>query len=291
MNKKLLRQVRKAASTVNPVMANHIMYYSLMKKRLHLRKPETLNEKINWLKLNVFPENSLVIQCTDKVAVCGYIKGKGYGHLLNECYGIWDSASDIDWNTLPKQFVLKCNHGCGYNIICTDKSIIDISKTVHQLNDWMDEDFGKVTCEPHYSKIPRKILCEKYLENDIVDYKFFCFHGEPKFFYISQNPAGDFRKGCYACFNLDGTLAPFQRTDHPLFEVVPAMPAQLPEMIHIAAELSADFPFVRVDLFDVSGKIYFSELTFTPCSGMMPLTPESADYELGTLLDLNRYRR
>lgn len=291
MNKNVLRQIRKMASTINPYIANHIMYYHLMKKRLNLKHPKTLNEKINWLKLNVFPRDSLTIQCADKLAVRDFVRSKGYSYLLNDFYGVWSNAHDINWDSLPKQFVLKCNHGCGYNIICTDKSTLDIPKTIRQLNSWLSEDFGKVTCEFHYSKIPRKIICERYLEDNIIDYKFFCFHGKPKFFYVSQNPEGDFHQGYYACFNLDGTLASFQRKDHPIFRKLPALPKQLPEMVQVATELANDFPFVRVDLFSVGGDVYFSELTFTPCSGMMPLCPDSADLELGEMLDLRRYMR
>lgn len=291
MNKMLLRQMRKIASTVSPDIANRIMYRCLMNKPLRLNPPETFNEKINYLKLNVFPHDPLTIQCADKVNVRDYVRDKGYAYLLNELYGVWDRAQDIDWSALPRQFVLKCNHGCGYNIICTDKTCLDIPRTIRQLNQWMAEDFGKVTCEFHYSRIPRKIICERFLEEDIIDYKFFCFDSKPRFFYVSQSPNGNFHRGYFACFNIDGTPASFQRKDHPMFEALPSLPAQLPEMTQVAAALAQDFPFVRVDLFSVGGRIYFSELTFTPCSGMMPLRPDSADLELGKMLDLERYHR
>lgn len=289
MGNRLLREMRKLCTALNPVAANHIMYFALMKKRLNLKKPSTFNEKINWLKFNVFPKDPVVVRCSDKIAVREYLREKNSSDLLNELYGTWNTAEEIDWDSLPNQFVLKCNHGCGYNIICADKSKFNKDKAMEQLNSWLKEDFWKVSCEPHYKQIPHQILCERYLGKNIVDYKFFCFDGKPLFFYVSQNNDGDFHDGRFAMFDLDGNYTSFQRADHKQFEEKPVLPVQLQEMIEVCGRLSADFPFVRVDLFVIEGKIYFSELTFTPCSGMMPLTPESADAELGKKLNLERY--
>lgn len=289
MGKKFLREIRKLCTTLHPVAANSIMYFALMKKRLNLKNPGTFNEKINWLKFNVFPKDPLVIRCSDKIAVREYIAEKNCGNLLNDLYGTWNAAENIDWEVLPDQFVLKCNHGCGYNILCTDKSKLDKKETIKQLNSWLKEPFWKVSCEPHYKQIVPQILCEKYLGRNIIDYKFFCFDGEPLFFYISQNNDGDFHDGRFAMFDTEGNYAPFQRADHKQFEEKPEIPVQLKEMLEICRCLSEDFPFVRVDLFVIDGRIYFSELTFTPCSGMMPLSPETADAELGQKLMIERY--
>lgn len=286
---KAIRAVRKACTAISPRLANRVMYFALMKKRLNLKDPQTFSEKINYLKLKVFPNDLLVIRCTDKVTVADYVRSKVGEHILVERYGTWEHPEDIQWEKLPNSFVLKCNHGCGYNIICPDKRDLDQDKAVKQLREWLREDFWKVTCEPHYRHIPKKILCEKFLGEEMCDYKFFCFDGEPLFFYVSRTTRGDFHDGEFAMFDCNGEYAPFQRTDHKLFEVKPEPPEQLPEMLEIARKLSEDFPFVRVDLFEVEGKILFSELTFTPCSGMMPLSPEDADMELGKMLDLNKY--
>lgn len=291
MKKRLLRELRKLCVTISPKWANRIMYRALMKKPLNLKQPTTFNEKINWLKLNVFPNDPLVIQCSDKVAVRDYLKSKGYSVLLNECYGVWDSTEEIDWDDLPNQLVLKCNHGCGYNIISSDKALLNKEDVFRQLNKWQKEDFWKTTCEPHYKSIPPQILCERFLGDCITDYKFFCFSGEPLYFYISKTPYGNFHAGKFAMFEADGSYAPFQRVDHKTFSKKPEISHRLPEMLKICRDLAKDFSFVRVDLFLVDEEIYFSELTFTPCAGMMPLSPESADEQLGNLLDIERYKR
>jgi len=282
--------MRKIVSSINPVLSNKIMYFVLMKKRLNLRTPETLNEKINWLKLNVFPNDDLIIQCANKYGVRQYLETKSCSKYLNEILFSWENVSQIEWDALPMQFVLKCNHGCGYNIICADRNQFNNRGAARLLNKWMNENFGKVSGEPHYSKIPRRIICEKYLADDIKDYKFFCFNGEPKFFYISQNVKGNFHNMKADFFTVNGRLADFKRTDHKSFDELPEMPQQLPEMLDLARKLSEDFAFVRVDLFNIDGRIYFSELTFTPCSGMMPLSPKGADRKLGQLLDLSKFQ-
>ena len=289
MGSKILRELRKMATTVSPVLANGIMYYAMTKKKLNLKSPQTFNEKLSWLKLNVFPKDSRVVRCADKVSVRDHIREQGHGEILTPLIGTWDSAKDINWDALPEQFVLKCNHGCGYNIVCTDKSALDKENAVAQLNKWLAEDFWKVTCEPHYRAIPRKILCEEYLGADLLNYKFFCFRGEPKFFYISQNVDGDFRKALLTCYNMDGTVADFWLANHQRFPVAPEAPAQLAEMVELVKSLAGDFPFVRVDLFVVAGKIYFSELTFTPLSGMIPFAPGETDLCLGKNIDLSGY--
>lgn len=289
--KRLIRRIRKISTTISPRLSNRLMYLVLMKKHLRLKDPKSFSDKINYLKLNVFPKDPLVIQCTDKVSVADYVKEKVGEHILVDRYGVWENPEDIEWEKLPESFVLKCNHGCGYNIICSDKTSIDKNKAIKQLKEWLKEDFWKTTCEPHYKHIPKKILCERYLGDEICDYKFFCFDGKPEFFYVSKTLKGDFHTGEFAMFNCDGSFAPFQRSDHKLFEKKPDLPSQLQEMFIIARKLSADFPFVRVDLFVVNDRVLFSELTFTPCAGMMPLSPVEADLWLGKLIDLEKYRK
>lgn len=290
MKKKLIRLMRKIVSTVNVELSVKIMYRYLMKKKLNLADPKTFNEKINWLKLKVFPKDQLVIKCADKFAVRSYVEEKGCGEYLNDLIGAWDKVDDIKWEELPEKFVLKCNHGCAYNILCKDKNHFDIENAKSLLRRWMKEDFAKVSGEPHYSKIPRKIICEKFLEDEILDYKFFCFEGEPEFFYISQASEGRFDQLKADFFYINGELAEFIRTDHDHFQEKPTMPKELDKMLDVARKLSKDFVFVRVDLFNVGGKIYFSELTFTPSSGMMPLCPETADYRIGQMLDISKYK-
>lgn len=284
--KKLLRTIRKLITTVSPVMSNKIMYRFRMGKKLNLKKPETFNEKINYMKLFEYPKNNLIINCTDKYKVRDYIIKKGLGEILNELYFVYDSVDQINWKLLPKSFVLKCNHGAGYNIICPDKDKLDIEDAKKKLNTWINEDFGKVSAEPHYSKIDRKIICEKYLADDIRDYKFYCFNGKPQFFYVSETPEGSFHNMKSKFFNIDGSYAKFKRTDHEELDKDNLVPNNLNEMLEIAKKLCSEFKFVRVDLFSVNNKVYFSELTFSPCSGFMPFEPEEIDKKYGNLINL-----
>lgn len=289
--KRIIRILRKNACSIAPITANKIMYRALMKKSLNLKNPATFNEKINWLKLYDYPNNNLVIKCTDKFAVREYVESKGLDYILNDLYGVYNKTEDIDWDKLDEKFVLKCNHGCGYNIICDDKKKLDIDRAKISLNKWMKEDFGKVSGEPHYSKIDKKIVCEKYLGKDILDYKFFCFKGEPQFLYISRAVAGSHHGLKADFFDLNGNKMPFRRTDHESFDSIPPMIKNMNEAIEICKTLSSDFEFVRVDLFEVEEKIYFSELTFSPCTGMMPISPEHFDNNLGSMIDLEEIKK
>ena len=258
----------------------------MLKKKLNLKNPQTFNEKIQWCKLYYYPRSKRVVTCADKYAVREYIKRKGYGETLTPLLGVWDNANDIEWNKLPDQFVLKCNHGCAYNIVVPDKRKLDKAKATKQLNDWLKEDFGAFNIELHYSKIkPHKVICEEFLGESITDYKFFCFNGEPKYIYVSNDLIHD-RQAQIGFFYLDGTKMPLTRDDYTDIPEV-KLPPFFDEMTQMAKKLSQDFPFVRVDFFIANGRYYFAELTFTPGAGMMPFNPEKYDLEWGKMLDIS----
>lgn len=261
-------------------------FWVVLKKKLNLKNPQTFNEKMQWLKLYYFPNNPLAIKCADKYAVRKYIIEKGYENLLVPLIGNWTSASDIDWDRLPNRFVLKCNHGCAYNIVCNDKTKLDCVAVAKQLNSWMKEDFGAFNIETHYSKIkPHMITCEEFLGNNITDYKFFCFNGEPQFIYVSNDLIHD-RQAQIGFFYLDGTKMPLKRDDYTDIPSV-ELPVFFEEMLSAARDLCKDFPFVRVDFFIANGRYYFAELTFTPSACMMPFNPDKYDLEWGKMLDLS----
>ncbi len=282
----MLRQMRRTVCRVSPVAASKIMYRKIMHKRANLLHPQTFNEKIQYLKLYELPKNPLAAICADKYAVREYVQEKGCGTYLNDLIGVWDRAEEIPWDSLPNQFAIKCNHGCTYNIICGDKKSLDIRQTAKKLNRWLKEDFYLNNAELHYKHIPRKIICEKYLGDKILDYKFFCFHGEPRYLYISQGLMHvDLKIGF---FHFDGSVAPFHRMDYPALDIPIAMPENVPEMLDVCRRLSSDFKFARIDLFSIEGRIYFSEITLTPAAGMMPLDPPGYDAQLGGLLEIER---
>lgn len=284
---KLRRKAQVVAYHVMPHrFLSGIYYRILLHKRLRLKSPETLNEKLQWLKLNYFPNAPLAIQCTDKYQVRGYVEEKGLGTTLTGLLGVWECVEDIDWDMLPERFVLKCTHGCAYNILCKDKSSFDRDDAKLKLRKWLKEDFAAFNVEPHYGKIhPRRIICEEYLGDVVIDYKFFCFHGMPGFFYVSSDLVHD-RQAEMGFFNMDGSKIPLIRDDYRDIGSI-EMPQCLPDMIEAAKTLSQDFPFVRVDFFLVGNSYRFAELTFTPASAMMPIAPEKYDYEWGALLDID----
>lgn len=283
---KARRKMQTLASIIIPYDTLSKLYYKIyLHERLNINNPQTLNEKLQWYKLNYCPNNPLIIQCSDKYQVRRYIEEKGYTLLLTGLIGVWEDAKDIDWDKLPQKFVLKCTHGCAYNILCEDKGKFDKVAAVKQLNSWLQEDFSKFNVELHYGKIkPRRIICEEYLGDVIIDYKFFCFNGEPQFFYVSSDLVHD-RQAEMGFFNMDGNKIPLIRDDYKDIGNI-TIPACLPNMIEAAKVLSKDFPFVRVDFFLVGNSFKFAELTFTPAAAMMPINPKKYDVEWGKLFVL-----
>lgn len=261
--------------------------YSLiiLKKSVDLKIPKTFNEKIQWLKLNDYPCNELVIQCADKYRVRQYVEKKGLGNILVPLIGEWTDPNDINWDKLPDKFVLKCNHGCAYNIICSNSEDFDRENAVKKLKKWLKEDFGVFNIEPHYSKIIPHITCEKFLGDSIVDYKFFCFNGEPKYIYVSNDLVHD-RQARIGFYYMDGTKMPLIRDDYAPMNIE-KFPDFFEEMKNAARVLCSDFPFVRVDFFIADNTFYFAELTFTPSGGMMPFNPQKYDKEWGKNLDIS----
>lgn len=264
-----------------------IYFKIVLNKKLNFNNPQTFNEKIQWLKLYYYPENPLVVNGADKFAVREYVAEKGYKDRLVPLLGVWERAEDIDWNSLPDKFVLKCNHGCAYNIVVEDKNKLDKKKAVKTLNGWLKEDFGNFNIERHYSKIKKHlIICEKFLGESITDYKFFCFGGKPHCIYVSTDLTHD-RQAKIGFFNLDGSKMQMRRDDYIDIPSV-TLPLFYEEMKNAAETFCQDFPFVRVDFFVTENGWYFAELTFTPGAGMMPFNPESVDAEWGKMLDISK---
>ncbi|MBQ4528075.1 MAG: glycosyl transferase [Clostridia bacterium] len=290
MGKGLVYKIRRkcqvaALKLTSPEFMSKIYFKAVLGKKLNLKNPQTFNEKLQWLKLYEWPNNPIAVQCGDKFTVREYVEQKGMGEYLNDLIGVWENVDDIDWDSLPNQFAMKCTHGCAYNIICDDKSKLDIEKTKKTLKQWMKEDFGKFNVELHYSKMKPRIICEKFLGGNMVDYKFFCFKGKSEFMYIAQGfGKGDNEQITF--FDKAGKKAPFGRSDYPVYEDA-TLPESYEKMKALSEELAKDLPFVRVDWFEVDGKIYFGELTFTPCGGLMKITPDEYDGIWGKLIDLD----
>lgn len=287
MKRKLVYGIGRMLCGISPTLASRYWYYFNFRKPLDLKNPVTLNEKLMWLKLNTYRNNPLVSKCSDKYAVREYILERDCGELLNELYGVWDSVEEIDWEALPESFVLKCNHGCGYNILCPDKKKMDIAATKALLDKWMHTDFWRKLAEVQYRTITPKIVCEAFLGRggQLYDYKFYCFHGKAEYVLVcTEREQG---KPRFYFFDRDWKLCPITRDGKAAEEDFHLeKPEHLEEMFQYAERLAEPFPFVRVDLYYVDGKIYFGELTFVPSGALDTSRLPETDLLFGSMLHL-----
>lgn len=251
-----------------------------------LKNPKSLNEKLQYLKLNKFRNNPLITECVDKYAVRNYVKRKGCAKYLTKLIGVWDNANEIDFSKLPNEFVLKCNHGSGTNIICKDKKSLNIEDVRNQLDTWMKEDFGDYRAELIYDNVPHKIICEELINTNDgkppKDYKFFCGYGKAQFLFVASDRYDGNTKFDY--YDIDWNWIPVEN-GHPNAGNVIQKPDKFDEMVTVAEKLSEDFPLVRVDLYNENGRIIFGELTFLHHSGLCPYSPREFDFEFGEKFD------
>jgi len=257
-----------------------------MGANLNLKEPVTYNEKLQWIKL--YDRNKLMPICCDKYTVRDYVKSKGCSEILNHI--LWDGFNpcDIPYEKLPNQFVIKVTHGCTFNIICKDKSELDLKKTAALLNKWLKADFLLAYGEWFYGKEKPRVIIEEYLEdsrsNNLFDYKFFCFHGEPKLVYVDTWKDGEHTINAYDTeFNLLPDVKLGYEND---LTTSIAKPDKFEKMLEYARKLSQDFLHVRVDLYDVKGEIVFGELTFTKGAGFGKIEPYSFDEKMGSWIKL-----
>lgn len=268
-------------------------FKKMLGQKLDLRNPVGLNEKITWLKLNTYRNNPLITKCSDKYAVREYVAECGCSEILNELYGVWEKAEDICWEELPSSFVLKCNHGCGYNLLCPDKNLIDIDDIYIKLNRWLGEDYWLIFAEFQYKDIPKRIICEEYLGKSIVDYKFYCFNGKPLYVLVcigrsegKQSHTQGYEDPKFYFFNRDWEMC-FLTKDSFNEPIDIEPPKNIEQMWKYAEKLCKSFPFVRVDLYDANEKVIFGELTFTPSAGLDTGRLQETDRLFGELLILD----
>ena len=266
-------------------------YKYITHHKLNWKNPTRYTEKLQYLRLYVYPKNPLVIKCASRVGAREYVKEKGYENLLIKTYGVFDRFEDIDFEKLPNAFALKTTHSSQMNYICFDKSKINYDELKKKFNKYLKTNYGKKTVELHYSKIkPQIIIEELMLDNGKLptEYKIHVFNGKARNLYVVTSRGIDIR---YNNYYIDWT--PFdgsqfngwRKTDYPLTK-----PENFDEMVKISEALASPFPFVRVDLYNINGKIYFSEMTFTPAKGTLILDDDKCDFEMGEWLDISKYR-
>lgn len=270
-------------------------YKSIFRKNINWKEPKNLIEKIYWLQLNT--DTTLWTLCADKYRVREFVKEKGCEEILNELYGKWDNANDIDFSILPNEFVLKINNSCGQIILVKDKSTLDYNKTRKKLNSWLKSDYGYDGAQLHYTRIKPCIIAEKILINDnssnssLVDYKIWCFDGKPECILVASertwNESGSIDKYCLSMYDTNwkniSDIALNNKGKHyngSDFD----KPASLNEMLEYAKLLSKDFKEVRVDFYEINKKPVFGELTFT--TGYGSYKEEFYEY-LGSKVILN----
>ncbi len=287
------RSILCMASIISPELNTKLAYKLELKESINLRNPYLFNEKILWLKLNNYIHNPLVVECADKYKVRDYVKRCGCEEILNDLVGVYDSVDDIPWAELPNRYVLKWNFGAGMNIVCKDNHIANHEEYKNQMKKWGGRKFWLIHSEMHYKYIDRKIVCERYLEDNvndtIPDYKIYCFNGVPRYILVCHNRVhlGNKIKAEYVFFDTQWNLKLFSRYSKENQDNISIeQPKSLTSMLEYAKILAKPFPFVRADFYDVNGKVYFGELTFTPCCGLDD-DLGSGNIEMGNLLDLH----
>jgi len=283
--KKIINKVIMCVLWLLPkTIAHKLLYYKRVHKKLNLKNPKDFNEKLQYLILYKHGEKEK--ECSDKYLVRENLKELGYEDLLPKLYGAYKTFDEINISELPEKFVLKTNNGSGTAFICLDKNNFDFNKCKKMLNKNLKRNFAKESLEYHYMNIKPLIICEEYIDDgngkNPLDYKIHCFNGNPECILVCSERANGLKRDYY---DLNWEYLNYTKEEYRNINSH-KKPLNLEEMIKIARELSKGFPFVRVDLYNVNGKIYFGELTFTPNAGINKnLKQEALDY-FGNLIEI-----
>lgn len=274
--KEFVKHILSVIGKRNPELVVRLRYRMRFHKRLDLDNPITLNEKIQYMSLRT--DTSEWSRLADKYAVREYVSACGLESILNKLYGVWDDASEIDFDSLPGQFILKTTNGSGYCIIVEDKNTIDRKQISNSLGKMMKTVYGLSEGNPHYSRIRPRVIAEELLLNDavsakysrsIIDYKIWCFNGKACYIWVCTDRTHS---------GTDVLVYDTEWNAHPEYSrvtkyyrqgsVIPK-PENFKNMLSMAEKLAAPFPVVRVDLYNIAGRILFGELTFTAVGGLM----------------------
>ncbi|MBR2240742.1 MAG: glycosyltransferase [Clostridia bacterium] len=256
----------------------NIENFKTYKRFLNESNPEYFGEKIQWLKL--YGNLEKYSDYVDKYVVRDYIKQTIGEEYLIPLIGVYSNSSEIDYSKLPEKFVLKINNGSGFNIIVKDKDKLNIKKTNKKLDKWMSNKYYKIKKENQYKNVKNKIICEEFIndkQGQLLDYKFFCFDGKPEFVKIDFDRFTDHKVNFY---DMKWNKIDLREFGYDNYNGNVEKPANFEEMIYIVEKLAAQFNFIRVDLYNVDGKIYFGELTFTPASGRHAFLPLEMDKKI-----------
>ncbi len=281
-------QILKTLEFIPDSLMIRVQYLAKTRRMLNLKSPVRYTEKIQWYKLNY--RDPLMTKCSDKLTVREYVQSKGLGSILNEYYTVFPDAQAIQFSALPNSFALKCTNGTGVNYFVKNKAEVSerevkdhVAAALAAANPSSGREWG-------YYGVPVRILAERLLSrdenNDIPDYKFFCFQGKVEFLYVMKNYVDDHAMGECSFFTRKFEKLPYRRSEYRPIEGVVPRPENFDRMVEIAEVLAADFPHVRVDLYNQRGEIIFGELTFYPASGYSIFTPDEFDFVMGAKFQL-----
>lgn len=266
-----------------------MMYWLHLGRKLNLKNPKTFNEKLQWLKLyNHKPEYTIMV---DKVKAKEYVaKLIGEEHII-PTLGVWDDPDDIDFDALPDQFVLKCNHNSGTGMcICRDKSKLDIEKVKAELRKGLKENYYMRWREWPYKNVPRKILAEKFMVDEsgteLKDYKIFCFNGEPRYCQVISDRNTDEKIDFYDMHwkRLVGLVGLNDKVHNSEYAI--PCPESFEDMKQMASLLAKSIPFSRIDFYEINHQAYFGEITFFPATGFGNFNPREWNVKMGDMITL-----
>lgn len=274
---------------VNPEKYVPKMFYQRMGYKLNLANPITYNEKLQWLKL--YDHNPLYTTLVDKYEVKQYVADKIGSQYIIPTLGVWDSVDDIDFSSLPDQFVLKCTHDSGGLVICKDKSKLNVTRAKRVLRKSLKRNFYYMGFEWPYKNVKPRIIAEEYKEDsktkELRDYKFFCFNGEVKSLFIATERQKEGEDVKFDFFDADFNHLPFKQ-GHENAIILPEKPKCFDFMKKLASILSKDLTQVRVDFYEVDGRVFFGEMTFFHHGGWTPFDPQEWDKKWGEWIILPR---
>ena len=286
----LLTYKAKALSLISPLVSDERyikwFYYLVFGKRINLENPTTYSEKLQWLKLH--DKRAIYTELVDKYRSRFYTeKLLGNQDHLIPLLGVWDNFAEIDFDKLPQQFVLKTNHDSQGVIVCKDKSTFDKETARKKLTKCLKRNYYWASREYPYKDVPRKIIAEKFMVDnrygELRDYKFFCFNGKCEFFFIATGRSTG--NVMFDFFDRNLKTIPVVQ-GHPHAPQLPDIPTNIEEMIAMAEKLGAGFPQIRIDLYNIEGKIYVGEYTIFHFGGLMPFEPDSYDETFGKYIQL-----
>lgn len=284
-NEMLRAKGRRELRKYSDIEAINRLYHARAGRYPDLENPTLFSEKLQWIKLH--HRDPLMTQCADKYGVRKYIEKQGFADTLNELIGVYECVDDIDFRRLPERYILKATHGSGWNIICKDKSKMSWIPLRLIMKSWLKHNIFWNGREWPYKDMKHRIVCEKYLEDSsgqLMDYKFYCFNGEPKF--VQANMGRGTERHAQNFYDLNWSLLPFGKDLAPSPDVNIPKPDNFDRMIAIARDLSSPFCYVRTDFYNVEGRVIFGELTFFPASGMPDFVPAEYDATVGSMLVL-----